>query len=457
MILYRLKQLILVLIDLALLYLSLWFSLMLRYWELPTAQFWRVNAISFLPIFFLWLIVLYLDNLYNLRLLKNRWHFFINLLKGLAINLVLAILIFYFATNNFTPKRVLFLTLLIFAILLVFWRFVFNRFFKSPLVWNNLLIIGDTLEARELMSKKDVLTLFGFNLRALVGIEENNSDQLFIVTDYNTKHAIDNLEQLVEEEGINTVVIDNLHQNPPLVNRLYRLLSHKVRFYDLPNFYEQIFREVPIFISGEIWFLHNFDSSRKVFYDNLKRIFDFIGAIILSIILLPFFLLTIIGILIFSPGPIFYRQKRVSQDDREFILTKFRTMVVGAEQKGATWSTKNDPRITSFGRFLRATHFDEIPQLWNILKGDMSLVGPRPERPEFIIDLKQQIPHYQLRHLVRPGITGWAQINYPYGSSVEDAIKKLHYDLYYIKHRSFILDIIIILKTLGYFFYKPTK
>ena len=457
MISYRLKQLILVLVDLALLYLSLWLSLTFRYWQLPKTQFWHTNATSFLLIFLLWLIVLYLANLYNLRLLKSRWQFFINLLKGLATNFILAILIFYFAANNFTPKRVLFLTLLIFAVLLILWRFIFNRFFKAPLAWNNLLIIGDTQEARELINRKDVLALFGFNLRALMGRKEADPNQLFIITDYNTKHATNNIEQLVEEENINTIVIGNLHQCPSLVSRLYRLLPRGVRFFDLPDFYEQIFREIPISVSSEIWFLQNFDSSRKAFYDGLKRIIDFIGAVVLGIVLSPFFLLTTIGIIIFSPGPIFYRQKMVGQDDREFVLIKFRTMVVDAEQKGATWSTKNDSRVTTFGRFLRATHFDEIPQLWNILRGDMSLVGPRPERPEFVVDLKQQIQHYQLRHLVRPGITGWAQMNYPYGSSVEDAVKKLHYDIYYIKHRSFILDIIIILKTLGYFFHKPTK
>ena len=247
------------------------------------------------------------------------------------------------------------------------------------------------------------------------------------------------------------MVVSNLSKYPEIATKLYPLLPQGIRFFDLSTFYEIFFKEIPISATSEIWFLENFHSSQKYLYDYLKRLIDIVFAFVFGLISLIFYPFIILGILISSPGPIFYRQKRVGKDGKEFILTKFRTMIVGAEKNGPVWSSKNDPRVTAFGRFLRASHFDELPQLWNILKGEMSLVGPRPERPEFVKELNEKISHYHLRHLVKPGLTGWAQINYPYGASVEDALKKLHFDLYYIKNRSLFLDISIILKTINIF------
>jgi exopolysaccharide biosynthesis polyprenyl glycosylphosphotransferase len=182
-----------------------------------------------------------------------------------------------------------------------------------------------------------------------------------------------------------------------------------------------------------------------VIYKRLTSIVTSIVGLVLSLPLLPF---VAIAIKLTSPGRLFYHQKRVGRNDTIFYCHKFRTMRADAEaDTGPAWACDEDPRITSVGRFLRTTRLDEIPQLWNVLKGDMSLVGPRPERPEFIERLKQEIPYYNLRHTVRPGITGWAQIRYKYGSSVEDAKEKLRYDLFYIKNMSPGLDALILLET----------
>ncbi|GAH73341.1 unnamed protein product, partial [marine sediment metagenome] len=154
-----------------------------------------------------------------------------------------------------------------------------------------------------------------------------------------------------------------------------------------------------------------------------------------------------------SRGPVFYRQVRVGQSERPFRLLKFRSMRTDAEAEGkAIWAAENDPRVTWFGRFMRLTRVDELPQFINVLRGDMSFVGPRPERPEFVEELARKIPHYRLRHLVKPGITGWAQITYPYGADLEDARNKLRYDLYYVKHGNLGLDLVIVLRTIGAMF-----
>jgi exopolysaccharide biosynthesis polyprenyl glycosylphosphotransferase len=181
----------------------------------------------------------------------------------------------------------------------------------------------------------------------------------------------------------------------------------------------------------------------------LKRLTDIVIGFTLLTLTLPLMLLTMLAIKIDSPGPVFYRQKRVGQFDKPFTLLKFRSMTADAEAGGSPlWAQRNDPRVTRVGRFIRATRIDELPQLVNVLAGEMSLVGPRPERPHFVEQLIRAIPFYRQRSYVKPGVTGWAQINFPYGASVEDAREKLAYDLYYVKNRSLLLDLAVLLSTI---------
>jgi exopolysaccharide biosynthesis polyprenyl glycosylphosphotransferase len=185
-------------------------------------------------------------------------------------------------------------------------------------------------------------------------------------------------------------------------------------------------------------------------YRAVKRLADVIIAIVGLLLLAVILPILVLVIKLDSPGPIFYRQQRAGRAGRPFQLVKLRSMVVGAEKDGqARWADPDDERVTRVGRFLRSSRLDEVPQLFNVLKGDMSLIGPRPERPEFIAQLQEGIPFYRTRLAVRPGLTGWAQVNYPYANSVQDALVKLQYDLYYIKHQSLYLDLVILLKTIG--------
>ncbi|MEE9330280.1 MAG: exopolysaccharide biosynthesis polyprenyl glycosylphosphotransferase [Parvularculaceae bacterium] len=179
-----------------------------------------------------------------------------------------------------------------------------------------------------------------------------------------------------------------------------------------------------------------------------KRLLDVICSLALLAFMLPLLIITSIVIRVDSPGPVFYKQSRVGKNGKLFNVIKFRSMRLDAEKTGAQWATKSDPRVTRVGRFIRKTRIDEIPQAWNVLIGEMSFVGPRPERPEFTRKLDQQIPFYNDRHLVKPGLTGWAQVNYPYGASVEDAFEKQRLDLYYMKNFSLLLDLFIIIRTL---------
>lgn len=180
----------------------------------------------------------------------------------------------------------------------------------------------------------------------------------------------------------------------------------------------------------------------------IKTIFDLIVSLFILVLTLPIWLVTVLLMKIESPGPVFYMQQRVGLNNKEFSVIKFRSMRIDAEKQGAQWAQANDPRVTKVGKFIRKTRIDELPQLINVLKGDMSLIGPRPERKVFIEQLELAIPHYNFRHKVKPGITGLAQVSYPYGASVEDAERKHEYDMFYIKHYSFKLDILIVICTI---------
>jgi lipopolysaccharide/colanic/teichoic acid biosynthesis glycosyltransferase len=237
-----------------------------------------------------------------------------------------------------------------------------------------------------------------------------------------------------------------LKKHPHIARLLYANLGLGIEIIDFATLYEICFQKVPLSELEEVWFLENV-AQRHELYDILKRPLEMFLAASLGITLLPLGVAIIAAIKFTSPGSAFFSQRRVGRHGHNFTLWKFRTMRHDAECNGPVWAKPNDSRITVIGRFLRQTHLDELPQLWNILRGDLSFVGPRPERPEFTKRLAGQIPFYELRHLVRPGLTGWAQINYRYGASTADAYEKQQYDIFYLKHRSFWIDFLILLKT----------
>jgi exopolysaccharide biosynthesis polyprenyl glycosylphosphotransferase len=220
--------------------------------------------------------------------------------------------------------------------------------------------------------------------------------------------------------------------------------------YNLADFYETFWQKLPTSTLGNTWFTlsQGFQLNVSRLNWQLKRWVDLVAAILLLVTLLPLMLLVILAIRLDSSGPIFYSQVRSGWNSQQFTVYKFRSMYQDAEARGAQWAQERDPRITRVGYWLRILRIDELPQIWNVLRGEMSLIGPRPERPEFDTKLAEVIPYYELRYLVKPGITGWAQVMYPYGASVQDAYEKLSYDLYYIKNYSFWLDLVIVFKTI---------
>ena len=249
--------------------------------------------------------------------------------------------------------------------------------------------------------------------------------------------------------------IDRL--TPDATREILRLKTHGVEVHELTSVFQALTGRLPVEDLTDAYFLRvqAFTLDTRPVLSNFFRVLDVLVSLGLMVLSTPLCLLAMIGIKLSMPGPVIYSQERVGKDEVPYTVHKFRSMVNDAERTGPRWATQGDPRVTPFGRFLRRTRIDELPQLWNVLRGDMSLVGPRPERRVFVDQLKEQIPYYGLRFQIKPGLTGWAQVNYKYGSTVDDTRVKLSFDLYYIQERSVALFVLILLKTVQTVLFKP--
>lgn len=428
------KRFSLFLLDIASLYGALIATLIIRYPD-NFAEQYGIHFPPFLFIFALWILIIYITNLYDFGLLRNNLEFYSNLFRAIIVASVISVFFFYLIPIfQITPRTNLAIFIAIFSGIVTASRTLFNKAnasgFKKP-----LLIVGVNNQSLELAKFIEGNPQLGYELKYLMDL---------------AKEGVKNVDQIIKKEKINTVVISpETYQAPHIIDTFYRSLENRVTFRNLSSFYEQLTNKVPLGAINQVWFLENLSEGSKKTYEEVKRFSDIVFAAILGITVSPFLLLIILVLKLSSSGPVFYRQTRFGQNGKTFEIIKFRTMKTDAEKDGAVWAQKNDPRITKFGRLLRKTRIDELPQLWNIIKGEMSFVGPRAERPEFHEKLKQNIPFYEERYIIKPGLSGWAQINYSYGSSVADAAEKLQYDLYYIKNRSLILDLGIILKTIN--------
>lgn len=260
---------------------------------------------------------------------------------------------------------------------------------------------------------------------------------------------VSDLQELVKRENIQRVLCTSKSISDPAMCKAFCELRYSgVQVMPLVSLFEEVHQLVPLELITPEWLLTASGQPHMLYIKKIKRGFDIVVSLSLLLVTSPLILLAMIGVKLTSPGPIFYRQVRAGRFGQPFSVIKLRSMRVDAEKHGAVWSVQGvDPRTTPIGAALRKYRVDELPQLINILKGEMSFVGPRPERPVFVEELAEQIPFYQERLMVQPGLTGWAQVNYPYGSSVEDAKWKLEYDLYYMKHMSLFLDLFVILDT----------
>jgi exopolysaccharide biosynthesis polyprenyl glycosylphosphotransferase len=339
------------------------------------------------------------------------------------------------------PKRNLFIYIVVFTILFYLWRNFYNWSLKSYLPKNNIGIVGYNNLVAEIVDEFKQNPHLGYNISFIVD-DKNIGGVLEI-------KPISDLDELIRRNNLDTIILSHdPHQSENLRTTLFNCLCYKINYVSLPNFYETVTGKIPLDTINQMWFLENLNENNKIWFDRVKLIYDFVLALIIFIVTLPFWLIIAIIIILESRGPVFIIMERLGKNNKVFKLIKFRTMREEGNDRSPTRA--NDPRITRFGRLLRITRIDELPQTINILRGDMSFVGPRPERSELSAELEKSIPFYGQRTLTKPGLTGSDQISGEYHSpSSQDSLKKLQYDLFYIKNRSIYLDLSIILKTVA--------
>ncbi len=443
----KIKKLFLLSGDIFILYASLYLTLFLRYRENFSAEIWQNHYPPFSFIFISWIFIFYFSSLYNLYFTQNNKIFYRSIIKSIGIAGILAALFFYLNPSiGIAPKINLLLYILVFSLVFSLWRLFYNSILFSYLPKKILAFIGVNNQISEIINFLKENPNAGYKPLLIIDTKGDLSDNyqgLKVIKDSS------NLKDDLRKNHINTIVLStNPNNSNTLRQQLFSSLSLKLDFINSINFYELIVGKVPIDAINQMWFLENLNEGGKLLFDRAKGVFDFLFAFSILILTLPFWIIVIIIIKIESTGPVFFKQIRISKNGKEFSIIKFRTMKT--EDNNFSPTTKNDPRITSFGLFLRKSRIDEIPQVLNILKGEMSFVGPRPERPEIIKELEKVVPFYRERMLVKPGLTGWDQVSGEYHSpSVDDTLKKLQFDLYYVKNRSLYLDASILLKTVS--------
>jgi sugar transferase (PEP-CTERM system associated) len=392
-------------------------------------------------------VAFYLFDLYDFKAIGQRSALTLRIMQALGLAAVSLALLFYAIPQMMLGRGVFALALALMLTTMIGWRAVATWLLGHPRLAERVLIIGTDIPAisiaREIMQRREHgYEVIGFvgQTRALVGQSLINPSVIGVM---------DDLEELVRRRRPDRIVValSDRRGRLPLDLLLRLKVRDEIQVEESSRFFERLTGKISTdrLQPGQLVFAETSRGMRL--YRRLRRLFDIISSLIGMGFSSPLMILTAIAIRVESPGPVIYTQERVGLHGRKFRIFKFRSMRSDAEAQGPVWAGENDHRVTRVGRIIRKLRIDETPQFFNILRGEMSLIGPRPERPEFVEKLEERIPYYSERHLVKPGLTGWAQVCYPYGASFEDAWEKHQYDLYYIKNQSPLLDAIILLET----------
>jgi exopolysaccharide biosynthesis polyprenyl glycosylphosphotransferase len=418
--------------DIVFFSLSLWITLFLRHFRLPNSEELVAHLFPFSILFLSWIVIFFIAGLYEKRTTFMKSVLPSTIFKVQVINSVIAVTFFYFIPIfSITPKTILFIYLLVSLVVFIFWRVYLSSFISPKNSKHEAFLIARGDEMKKLKEEINAGN-YGFTI-----VHSINLDKV---------ESINVQEDIIDpiySNAINTVIIDTKDDTVlPLLPHFYNLMFSGINFFDAHETYEYIFNHVPLSLVRHGWFLENVRSKPHLMYDALKRLTDIFLSIFVGMFSLIFYPFVFLAIKIDDAGRIFYLDERIGKDNKKITIFKFRSM-------GIINGVKAETKI---GKILRKTRIDELPQIWNVLKGDLSLIGPRPEQPKIVETYKDEIPYYNVRHLIKPGLSGWAQIyhdNHPHHRvDVEATKEKLSYDLYYIKNRSLFLDLKIALKTL---------
>ena len=418
--------------------MALWVALYLRSGEIPSVILLESFALPFGILFVVWVLVFFIAGLYEKQTSILRKRLPAIILNAQISNMIIAFLFFYLVPIfGIAPKTTLLIYLIVSFWFVVLWRLYGVDFVAKPKK-NAALLIGSGSEMKELFDEVNKNNRYNLNFISSVDLNLLDNEGLE-----------EGIIHRVYGGEISTIVIDLNHRKvEPILSHFYNLLFSRVTFIDMNKMYEDVFDRVPLSLVSDSWFIENVSTSPKVMYDTLKRVMDMVVAMVLGVISLVIYPLVWLLIKLDDGGSLFIIQDRIGRDNKKIRIYKFRSMSFNDTSLGST-----DNKVTRGGGFIRKTRIDELPQLWNVIKGDLSLIGPRPELPSGVKLYEDQIPYYGIRHLIKPGLSGWAQMyheNHPHHTAaVEQTKEKLSYDLYYLKNRSFMLDIKIALRTIA--------
>jgi sugar transferase (PEP-CTERM system associated) len=394
-------------------------------------------------------ISLYFNDLYDLRTSEQGYDLATRLVRSIGITSIILAVIYFLVPEAVIGRWIFFGSILVLVLFLVSWRFLYALTLRKKLFAEKAVVVGGGELARDLLEAVQRSREVSYDIRSVIRQKQNGHGLLADLEGVPVHNGFESLCRIAEAEGASSIIVALDQKRGVLPYR--QLLECKMKginVVDGESFYERVTGKLLVEKITPSWLIFS-DGFRKSAFSRINK--RFVGLLMSSVMLIlssPFLLFTAIAIKLDSLGPVIYKQERVGEGEKIFHLYKFRSMVADAEKEsGPVWAGEDDPRITRVGRIIRKLRIDELPQLWNVFKGDMSFVGPRPERPFFVEKLKEEIPYYNERFTVKPGVTGWAQIKYPYGASKQDALEKLKYELYYIKNMSFIFDLIIIFHT----------
>jgi sugar transferase (PEP-CTERM system associated) len=394
---------------------------------------------------------LYFNELYNLHVTDTYLELGLRLTKAIGIASISLAIIYYCLPSLQVGRGIFFISLVLLVLLVVSWRFAYNWVLKRKMFTEKILLLGSGELCQKILNEVTGHRDSGYQVVGVVSANHNRPPEFPEDIPLFSMYKLDfTLCDFSESNHIKKIVVAMTDKRGKLpVQELLRCKMSGMTILEGESFYEKLAGKILAENINPSWFIYS-DGFRKSHLNRLtKRLIGFILSSLGLLLTLPLTLIIAVAIKLDSNGPVIYKQERCGEDGRVFKLCKFRSMIDNAEAEcGPTWATDDDCRVTRVGRILRKCRLDEIPQMWNVLKGDMSFVGPRPERPEFVKELEKIVPYYSERHTVKPGITGWAQVSYGYGASVEDALEKLRYDLFYIKNISQLMDFMIIVKTI---------
>ena len=436
------EPIILLIGDTVFLLLSLWLSLVIRNLSVPTKSIFYIHLVPFGYLFIAWIVVFYIAGLYEKRTLILRSRLPGLLFSTQVANSLIAVLFFYLIpVFGIAPKTLLFIYLLVSSLIMIVWR-AYGYFLIGSTTTDNALIIGSGKEMDELIEEVNQHSLYKLKFVSSVDLQQAAD----------VEKILGEAVEKVSNKEISLIVADLAHTKADaVIPRLYSMIFDNVVFVDMHKMYEDIFKRVPLSLLKYNWFLENISAYSSFAYDALKRLMDIVVSIVLLIITLPFDVFAIVMIRLEDKGSAFIVQERLGKNNTIIRIYKFRTMTTNDDGKYDDEKATTN-KITKIGSFLRKSRIDEFPQFFNVIKGDLSLVGPRPELPLLAKLYEKEIPYYNIRHIIKPGLSGWAQIyqeNHPHHKeAISETEEKLAYDLYYIKNRSLLLDIKIALRTI---------